>query len=241
MADRMIVVDAEHWLTEHGELPSEGPPELFRNALRMAQCIEYAGPIPKGSIVPTLIQCRWRPAGVPCRTLITVAKTERDEIEAFCISCEREEFCIYNWQNTQWANGQPEAYDIPGGIAPPQPAFELSSELHGQLSAALRGLGSHRSVEEVQQMVVRAETPNTVIQQVLGDSTPRGIEQVQALAGALMEVWNATPRAELGGRAPVDVYEESPRQPVRSAPKVGRNQPCPCGSGLKNKKCCGLH
>jgi preprotein translocase subunit SecA len=25
----------------------------------------------------------------------------------------------------------------------------------------------------------------------------------------------------------------------RSAPKVGRNDPCPCGSGLKYKKCCG--
>jgi preprotein translocase subunit SecA len=25
----------------------------------------------------------------------------------------------------------------------------------------------------------------------------------------------------------------------RSAPKVGRNDPCPCGSGKKYKKCCG--
>ena len=26
---------------------------------------------------------------------------------------------------------------------------------------------------------------------------------------------------------------------VRDAPKVGRNVPCPCGSGKKYKKCCG--
>lgn len=26
---------------------------------------------------------------------------------------------------------------------------------------------------------------------------------------------------------------------VREAPKVGRNDPCPCGSGKKFKKCCG--
>lgn len=26
---------------------------------------------------------------------------------------------------------------------------------------------------------------------------------------------------------------------VRETPKVGRNEPCPCGSGLKFKKCCG--
>jgi uncharacterized protein len=28
---------------------------------------------------------------------------------------------------------------------------------------------------------------------------------------------------------------------IRTAPKVGRNEPCPCGSGKKYKKCCGLN
>ena len=27
--------------------------------------------------------------------------------------------------------------------------------------------------------------------------------------------------------------------PKRAPAKVGRNDPCPCGSGLKYKKCCG--
>lgn len=27
-------------------------------------------------------------------------------------------------------------------------------------------------------------------------------------------------------------------QPVRSTPKIGRNEPCACGSGRKFKKCC---
>ncbi len=26
---------------------------------------------------------------------------------------------------------------------------------------------------------------------------------------------------------------------VRTEPKIGRNDPCPCGSGKKYKKCCG--
>ncbi len=30
-----------------------------------------------------------------------------------------------------------------------------------------------------------------------------------------------------------------PPQAVRTAPKTGRNDPCPCGSGKKFKKCCG--
>ena len=31
------------------------------------------------------------------------------------------------------------------------------------------------------------------------------------------------------------------REPVRKGQKVGRNDPCPCGSGKKYKKCCGMN
>jgi preprotein translocase subunit SecA len=31
----------------------------------------------------------------------------------------------------------------------------------------------------------------------------------------------------------------TPQQPIVKAPTVGRNDPCPCGSGKKYKKCCG--
>ena len=34
-------------------------------------------------------------------------------------------------------------------------------------------------------------------------------------------------------------YEEKHLEPIRTEPKVGRNDPCPCGSGKKYKKCCG--
>lgn len=37
-----------------------------------------------------------------------------------------------------------------------------------------------------------------------------------------------------------DMPEEKQR-PVRVAERVGRNDPCPCGSGKKYKKCCGVH
>ena len=41
-------------------------------------------------------------------------------------------------------------------------------------------------------------------------------------------------------RAQVDQRTETSVKPVvRSVPKVGRNAPCPCGSGRKYKKCCG--
>jgi SEC-C motif-containing protein len=31
----------------------------------------------------------------------------------------------------------------------------------------------------------------------------------------------------------------TPKPVVRETPKIGRNEPCPCGSGKKYKKCCG--
>ncbi len=35
--------------------------------------------------------------------------------------------------------------------------------------------------------------------------------------------------------------EEMPKKTVRKAEKIGRNDPCPCGSGKKYKKCCGAN
>ena len=43
--------------------------------------------------------------------------------------------------------------------------------------------------------------------------------------------------AELREQAPVGVEPTTPIR--RDTPKVGRNDPCPCGSGKKFKKCCG--
>ena len=31
----------------------------------------------------------------------------------------------------------------------------------------------------------------------------------------------------------------SKREPIRKKVSIGRNDPCPCGSGKKYKKCCG--
>ena len=38
---------------------------------------------------------------------------------------------------------------------------------------------------------------------------------------------------------PDDGSEPERHQPIRKGKKIGRNDPCPCGSGLKYKKCCG--
>jgi len=69
------------------------------------------------------------------------------------------------------------------------------------------------------------------------------VRSMQARKAALEEVVPVAAPVpdEEGGQ---EVMESAPRRPVvqrpvRVAPKVGRNDPCPCGSGKKYKKCCG--
>jgi preprotein translocase subunit SecA len=46
--------------------------------------------------------------------------------------------------------------------------------------------------------------------------------------------------ADMAGDETDQQNSAEPSKPVvRSAPKVGRNSPCPCGSGKKYKQCCG--
>jgi preprotein translocase subunit SecA len=55
-----------------------------------------------------------------------------------------------------------------------------------------------------------------------GDGAPEGVNPADVMA--LREAAASTP---------------PPRRPAKSAPKVGRNDPCPCGSGKKFKQCHG--
>jgi len=70
-------------------------------------------------------------------------------------------------------------------------------------------------------------------------------EGMEDLLQELHEEWLQTPRESLEGKKPADVLNGGslfPRKVEtfrREMPKVGRNDPCPCGSGKKYKKCCG--
>jgi hypothetical protein len=81
--------------------------------------------------------------------------------------------------------------------------------------ATMEGLRSHRDI--------LGELPNQ-----------EELRRVQALAGELV-LSDVDP--ELDAEPEADAYEGP--QPLRkSGPAVGRNDPCPCGSGKKYKKCC---
>jgi hypothetical protein len=89
----------------------------------------------------------------------------------------------------------------------------------------------------------------------------RFIQQNRAHAQEIVDIftyiWNNLPRWEIGGRIPADLGAKRNREGIVpqlekhitafSPPeeihlpkrKIGRNEPCPCGSGKKYKKCCG--
>ncbi len=58
----------------------------------------------------------------------------------------------------------------------------------------------------------------------------------------LQNEWISTPRTAFNGKTPSDMLSATQEkvETVRyQSPRVGRNDPCPCGSGKKYKKCCG--
>ena len=69
----------------------------------------------------------------------------------------------------------------------------------------------------------------------LAQLSSAGDADAQAEAAQATAAQGAVPQGGRPGAAPVP----APR-PVRAAPKVGRNQPCPCGSGKKFKNCHGV-
>jgi preprotein translocase subunit SecA len=62
-------------------------------------------------------------------------------------------------------------------------------------------------------------------------------ETTSALAGAPSK---SDPQPEGAGAPSVKSSLGGPQPVHRQTPKVGRNDPCPCGSGKKYKKCCGI-
>ena len=66
-------------------------------------------------------------------------------------------------------------------------------------------------------------------------------EDMKEALETLIRFLNETPKWILLGNSSEEIarQEEMARQPYVAQHKVGRNDPCPCGSGRKYKQCCG--
>jgi preprotein translocase subunit SecA len=65
-------------------------------------------------------------------------------------------------------------------------------------------------------------------------------EETERLQRQLAQRQRQAMEGRAGADGKVDRAAAAPPRPaVRSGPRVGRNDPCPCGSGKKYKKCHG--
>lgn len=85
-------------------------------------------------------------------------------------------------------------------------------------------------LDRVRQNVADMALKVSVVREERGKSS-RGVRENRAL-----NIPTRTADQEAAARAG---QGEDPKEPVRKGPKVGRNDPCPCGSGKKYKHCCG--
>jgi preprotein translocase subunit SecA len=106
-------------------------------------------------------------------------------------------------------------------------AFKMFDELmvniktevcHNIFRSASSMLAFENFLKRIPQVMSHSDsTSSTYTQTSEGDAPPKkGSEMVSEAAESL-----------------------SKAKPVRTGPKVGRNDPCPCGSGKKFKQCCG--
>ncbi|MEM9396578.1 MAG: preprotein translocase subunit SecA [Pseudomonadota bacterium] len=111
-------------------------------------------------------------------------------------------------------------------------SFELFQELLSNLKFEVIKFLSHVQIQ-------RRDEAELIEQQRREAAEKAKMAFQHAQASALVEEPAAAAGGEQGER-PADAGQASSAQPfTRELPKVGRNEPCTCGSGKKYKHCCG--
>jgi preprotein translocase subunit SecA len=104
-------------------------------------------------------------------------------------------------------------------------AFNLFKRMEGELNKEIVQFLCHSGIPVEQQQDIREgreqKTDLSKLQQQKTELDSRGMEEVEA------------------GNDYHDPSVAVKQQPIIAAPKIGRNDPCPCGSGKKYKQCHG--
>ena len=91
--------------------------------------------------------------------------------------------------------------------------------------------------ESLREALSEAEVEEPGVDGVSGRAWARGYMRGTKLAP---EGWSRIFQDDRVASAQAATARHSERAPYeRAGPKVGRNDPCPCGSGKKYKRCCG--
>lgn len=99
-------------------------------------------------------------------------------------------------------------------------------------------------------------TVKEMLQEISEQNLFGSLKQANLVLGIITDFCNGIPKFILKGNTSSDVFNKrkdsyrdinflpgftdgTPQMPNFAVQKVGRNDPCPCGSGKKYKKCCG--
>jgi len=124
--------------------------------------------------------------------------------------------------------------------------------------------GSQRTLEELKSLasILKKAQENNHSRKEITSNLQREVPELSSISDALPETRNelyaflaiilsaitlVTAQFSNSDRTTIEVenviqniYESSPSKPIIRKNKIGRNEKCPCNSGLKYKKCCLL-
>lgn len=127
------------------------------------------------------------------------------------------------------------------------PVMDLSEWRTDELNHWMRKMGyEEEEADSVLLYLWYASQYDCNLSSLLSTTVGGRLNSMEELKGAmesLIAFLNRTPQWVLMGNSPEAVSRMSqaaPKTPFLAEPKVGRNDPCPCGSGKKYKHCCGM-
>ena len=92
-------------------------------------------------------------------------------------------------------------------------------------------------MEELEKTAVESAEENEVPAEPETDDREISEEDIKKAAGKFIEREQVAKPTSTN----MDSTSGSINKTVRGVKKIGRNDPCPCGSGKKYKKCCGAN
>ncbi|UQZ83914.1 hypothetical protein SK3146_03121 [Paenibacillus konkukensis] len=130
------------------------------------------------------------------------------------------------------------------------PSYQAFVELIDRCYSMSREEAAHL-IDECVYAIRIGQTPNQLFNFLQHQLEIKDLEMVKAIMDHIVRLHNHTRQWALKGYYPTELSAQQ-RVPAASGPagkadvisfatrkKVGRNDPCPCGSGKKYKKCCG--
>src|SRR4051812_20302660 len=128
------------------------------------------------------------------------------------------------------------------GFAQEDPLVAYKNEAFNMFGALIQSIWEEfaRYIFNVEVEITPEEDPGQMWQPPSGSSSTGNLQYT----GGGMDQPSALAAAAAAAGSDGEYYEEAPpqiEQVKREEPKVGRNDPCPCGSGKKYKKCHGAN